>query len=89
MLTLILGVVLGSAILAILLVHQLGWALDLLAFAFAFAVVGGIGIAGPTSLLHAAWLRLDPSSARSTADHTTRTPRCKLVLRVECLLKLA
>ena len=68
MLTLIFGAVLGSAILASVLVHQLGWPLGLLAF----ALVGGIGIAGPHGLLHAAWRRLDPMSALASQSTSKR-----------------
>lgn len=57
MLTLVFGVVLGTAILGSVLIHQLGWPLGLVAF----AVVGGIGIVSPKGLLHALWLRLDPT----------------------------
>jgi len=57
MLTLIFGIVLGTAIVASLLIHQLGWALGLVAF----AVVGGVGILSPIGLLHMLWTRLDPT----------------------------
>ena len=58
MLTLIFGVVLGTAIVASALVHLAGWALGLVAF----AVIGVLGIAGPKGLLHALWSRLDPEN---------------------------
>ena len=57
MLTLIFGVVLGTAITASLLIHALGWGLGLLAF----ALLGGVGVISPKGLLHAIWLRLDPT----------------------------
>lgn len=57
MLTLIFGIVLGTAILASVLIHQLGWALGLVAF----ALVGGVGILSPMGLLHMLWSRLDPT----------------------------
>lgn len=69
MLTLIFGVVLGTAIIASLLIHQLGWALGVLAF----AAIGGVGIAGPRGLLHALWSRMDPGNlvARAAASQST------------------
>lgn len=58
MLALVFGPVLCTAIVASLLVRGLGWGLGLLAF----AVVGGIGIAGPKGLLHVLWAKLDPGN---------------------------
>lgn len=57
MLTLIFGIVLGTAIIASVLIHQLGWAVGLIAF----SLIGGVGILSPKGLLHALWMRLDPT----------------------------
>ncbi len=63
MLMLIFVLVLGTAVIASVLIHQLGWGLGLLAF----AAVGGVGIAGPKGLLHALWAKFDPSNAIARA----------------------
>ena len=63
MLTLIFGVVLGTAIMASLLIHVLGWSLGVLAF----ALLGGVGVVGPKGLLHAFWQHLDPTGDGSPA----------------------
>ncbi|MDH5671350.1 MAG: hypothetical protein OEZ06_04325 [Myxococcales bacterium] len=75
MLTLIFGVVLGTAILASVLVHQLGWALGLIAF----GVLGTLAIFGKTGLLHALWRRLDPlrDLALAAGPSTARTAQSR------------